>query len=113
MDVGKDFNLMLLDALYAARRVWEQVGISTISHCLAEYNFIKEEIKTEEQDEELIELGSQARCEHYADAHSPEKTEKLETRCDACVRSARQLDVNYQPKEDALAGDSSELWTDT
>ena len=46
----------MLDALNDARRAWEQVGKSTIRNCFAKAKFIEEEIQTEAQDAELLEI---------------------------------------------------------
>ena len=56
MDEGKEFKFTLLDALHHARRAWEQVGKSTIRNCFAKAMFIEEEIQTEAQDAELLEI---------------------------------------------------------
>ena len=55
MDEGNEFKFTLLDALHA-RRAWEQVGKSTIRNCFAKAKFIEEEIQTEAQDAELLEI---------------------------------------------------------
>ena len=55
-DRGKEFNFTLLDALHVARYAWEQVSKSTIRNCFAKAKFIEEEIRTEPQDAELLEI---------------------------------------------------------
>lgn len=56
MDEGKDFKFTLLDALHIARRAWDKVSESTIRNCFAKANFIEEEIQTEPEDAELLEI---------------------------------------------------------
>ena len=56
MDEGKEFKFTLPDALHDARRAWEQVGKSLIRNCFAKAKFIEEEIQTEAQDAELLEI---------------------------------------------------------
>ncbi|KII67224.1 hypothetical protein RF11_13860 [Thelohanellus kitauei] len=56
MNEGNEFNLTLLEALDVARRAWEQTGKSTIMKYFVKAKFIKEEIQTEVQDVELIEI---------------------------------------------------------
>ena len=46
----------MLDALHVARYAWEQVSKSTIRNCFAKAKFIDEEIRTEPQDAELLEI---------------------------------------------------------
>ncbi|XP_071446162.1 tigger transposable element-derived protein 4-like [Hetaerina americana] len=56
MDKGKELKFTLLDALHVARRAWEHVGKSTIGNCFTKAKFIEEEIQTEAQNAELIEI---------------------------------------------------------
>ncbi|XP_071449353.1 tigger transposable element-derived protein 4-like [Hetaerina americana] len=56
MDEGKEFKFTLLDALHVARRAWEQVSKSTIRNCFAMAKYIEEEIHSEAQDAELLEI---------------------------------------------------------
>ena len=56
MDEGKEFKFTLLDALHVARRAWEQVSESTIRNCFAKAKFNEEEIQTEPEDVELLEI---------------------------------------------------------
>ena len=54
MDVGKEFEFTLLDALHVVQCAWEQVSKSTIRNCFAKPKFIEEEYQTEPDDAELL-----------------------------------------------------------
>ena len=56
MDMGKEFEFTLLDALRVVRCTWEQVSESTIRNCFTKAKFIEEEYQTERDDAELLEI---------------------------------------------------------
>ena len=56
MDEGKEFEFTLLDALHIVRRAWEQVSESTIRNCFVKAKFIEEEIQSEPDDVDLLEI---------------------------------------------------------
>ena len=56
MDMGKEFEFTLLDALHVVLCSWEQVSESTIRKCFAKATFIEEEYQTELDDAELLEI---------------------------------------------------------
>ena len=56
MDVGKEFEFTLLEALHVVRCAWEQVSESTIRNCFAKPKFHKEEYQTDPDDAELLEI---------------------------------------------------------
>ena len=53
---GKEFEFTLLDALHIVRRAWGQVSESTIRNCFVKTNFIEEEIQSEPDDVDLLEI---------------------------------------------------------
>ena len=56
MEEGKKFEFSLLDALHIIRRAWEQVSESTIRNCFVKAKFIEEEIQSEPDDVDLLEI---------------------------------------------------------
>ena len=56
MEEGKEFEFTLLDALHIVRRAWEQVNESTIRNCFVKAKFIEEEIQSEPDDVDLLEI---------------------------------------------------------
>ena len=56
MDMGKEFEFTLLDALHVVRCAWEQVSESTIRNCFAKAKFSEEEYQSEPDDGELLEI---------------------------------------------------------
>ena len=56
MDMGKEFEFTLLDALHVVRCAWEQVSESTIRNCFAKAKFSEEEYQSETDDAELLEI---------------------------------------------------------
>ena len=56
MDEGKEFEFTLLDALHIVCRAWEQVSESTIRNCFVKAKFIEEEIQSEPDDVDLLEI---------------------------------------------------------
>ena len=56
MDMGKEFEFTLLDALHVVRCAWEQVSESTIRNCFAKVKFSEEEYQSEPNDAELSEI---------------------------------------------------------
>ena len=56
MDMGKEFEFTLLDALHVVRCAWEQVSESTIRNCFAKAKFSEEEYQSEPDDAGLLEI---------------------------------------------------------
>ena len=56
MDMGKEFEFTLLDALHVVWCAWEQVSESTIRNCFAKVKFSEEEYQSEPDDAELLEI---------------------------------------------------------
>ena len=56
MDMGKEFEFTLLDALHVVRCAWEQVSESTMRNCFAKAKFSEEEYQSEPDDAELLEI---------------------------------------------------------
>ena len=56
MDMGKEFEFTLLDALHVIRCAWEQVSESTIRNCFAKAKFSEEEYQSEPDDAGLLEI---------------------------------------------------------
>ena len=56
MDMGKELEFTLLDALHVVRCAWEQVSESTIRNCFAKAKFSEEEYQSEPDDAELLEI---------------------------------------------------------
>ena len=56
MDMGKEFEFTLLDALHVVRCAWEQVSESTIRNCFAKAKFSEEKYQSEPDDAELLEI---------------------------------------------------------
>ena len=56
MEEGKEFEFSLLDALHIIRRAWEQVSESTIRNCFVKAKFMEEEIQSEPDDVDLLEI---------------------------------------------------------
>ena len=56
MDMGKEFEFTLLDALHVVQCAWEQVSESTIRNCFAKAKFSKEKYQSEPDDAELLEI---------------------------------------------------------
>ena len=56
MDMGKEFEFTLLDALHVVRCAWEQVSEFTIRNCFAKVKFSEEEYQSEPNDAELLEI---------------------------------------------------------
>ena len=56
MDMVKEFEFTLLDALHVVRCAWEQVSESTIRNCFTKAKFSKEEYQSEPDDAELLEI---------------------------------------------------------
>ena len=56
MDMGKEFNFTLLDALHVVRCSWEQVSEFTIKNCFAKAKFSEKEYQSEPDDAELLEI---------------------------------------------------------
>ena len=54
MDMGKEFEFTLLDALHVVRCAWEQVSESTIRNCFAKAKLSEEEYQSEPDDAELL-----------------------------------------------------------
>ena len=73
MDEGKEFKFTLLDALHVVQRAWEQVSELTIRNCFAKAMFIREEIQTEPEDVELLDIWEALPAEEKM--HENEKIE--------------------------------------
>ena len=56
MDMGKEFEFTLLDALHVVRCAWKQVSESMIRNCFAKAKFSEEEYQSEPDDAELLEI---------------------------------------------------------
>ena len=56
MDMGKEFEFTLLDALHVVRCAWEQVSKFTIKNCFAKAKFSEEEYQSEPDNAELLEI---------------------------------------------------------
>ena len=56
IDMRKEFEFTLLDALHVVRCDWEQVSESTIRNCFAKVKFSEEEYQSEPDDAELLEI---------------------------------------------------------
>jgi hypothetical protein len=57
MDMGKEFNFTLLDALHLIHCAWNQVSESTIKNCFGKANFYeKVQIEEDSDDSELISV---------------------------------------------------------
>ena len=56
MDMEKEFEFTLLDALHVVRCAWEQVSESTIRNCFAKAKFSEEEYQSEPDDAKLLEI---------------------------------------------------------
>ena len=56
MDMGKEFEFTLLDALHVVWCTWEQVSKSMIRNCFVKPKFIEEEYQTEPDDAELLKI---------------------------------------------------------
>ncbi|KII74343.1 hypothetical protein RF11_06490 [Thelohanellus kitauei] len=108
----------------------EQICELTINYCFGKAKLIKQEIKTEAMDLEMIELldflEADERIENDMAVEGEDDDITVEkevssfeeakrawiTALNFMLRSERQRDVRYQPKEYAPAGDSSEHWDD-
>ena len=56
MDEGKEFEFTLFDTLHIVCCAWEQVSESTIRNCFVKAKFIEEEIQSEPDDVDLLEI---------------------------------------------------------
>ena len=56
LDIGKDFEFTLFDALHVLLHAQEQISESTIRNCFAKAKFTKKEYQPEPDDAELIEI---------------------------------------------------------
>ena len=56
MDMGKEFEFTLLDALHVVQCAREQISESTIRNCFAKTKFNEEEYQSEPDDAELLEI---------------------------------------------------------
>ena len=56
LDMEKDFEFTLFDALHIVWHAWEQVSELTIRSCFAKTKFTKEEYQPESDDAELLEI---------------------------------------------------------
>ena len=56
MDMEKEFEFTLLDAIHDVRCAWEQVSKSTIRNCFAKAKFSEEEYQSEPDHAELLEI---------------------------------------------------------
>ena len=73
MDMGKEFEFTLLDALHVVRCAWEQVSESTIRNCFAKAKFSEEEYQSEPDDAVLLEIWEALPAEEKM--HSNEEIE--------------------------------------
>ena len=99
MDMGKEFEFTLLDALHIVWCAWEQVSKSMIRNCFMKPKFIEEEYQTEPDDAELLKIWEALPAEEKMYQKEEIELSNFLKADDASMQSLRRQDARNPPKE--------------